>query len=112
LPRQYRREKIKHTDRESSCNKKVPICPAKPLHVKVNRSHRAKKGVNSPIGIRLAKTECMSDSKKQQKNRRDSIKDWRFQVLPRECSLRQFITSVIPVWRLLPFRGAYAPPGG
>jgi hypothetical protein len=46
----------------------------------------------------------MSGGKKQQKNTRDSIKDWRFQVLPPERSLRQFTTSVNPVWRLLPFR--------
>jgi hypothetical protein len=49
----------------------------------------------------------MSDSKKHQKNRRDSIKDWRFHVLPPERSLRQFTTSVNPVWRSLPFRVVY-----
>jgi hypothetical protein len=47
----------------------------------------------------------VTSRKKQQKNRRDSIKDWRFDVLPPERSLRQFATSVNPVWRLLSFTG-------
>lgn len=48
----------------------------------------------------------MTSRKKQQKNRRDSIKDWRFNIIP-ERSLRQFTTPVNPVLRLLPFRVAY-----
>src|ERR1035438_7013660 len=36
----------------------------------------------------------MSGGKEQQKNRRDSIKDWRFHVLPPERLPRQFTTSV------------------
>jgi len=47
----------------------------------------------------------VTSRKKQQKNRRDSIKDWRFDVLPPERSLRQVTTSVNPVWRLLSFTG-------
>jgi len=47
----------------------------------------------------------VTSRKKQQKNRRDSIKDWRFDVLPPEHSLRQVTTSVNPVWRLLSFTG-------
>jgi eukaryotic-like serine/threonine-protein kinase len=34
--RQYRREQIKHADRESGRHKKVPIRAVEPLHVKVN----------------------------------------------------------------------------
>jgi hypothetical protein len=49
----------------------------------------------------------MSGGKKQQKHRRDSIKDWRFQVLPPERSLRQLTTPLNPVWRLRPFRVVY-----
>jgi transposase InsO family protein len=41
----------------------------------------------------------MPDSKKQQKNRRDSIKDWRFHALPPEHSRTQFTTSVNLVLR-------------
>jgi hypothetical protein len=48
----------------------------------------------------------MSGSKEQQKNRTISVKDWRFDLLPPERSLREFTTSVNPVWRLLPFRVA------
>src|ERR1700747_2172524 len=36
----------------------------------------------------------MSGGKKQQKNRRDSVKNWRFQVLPPEHSRTQFTISV------------------
>jgi len=55
--------------------------------------------------------DWVNSRKKQQKNRRNSIKDWRFHVLPPERSLREFTTSVNPVWRLLPFRVVYGQPG-
>jgi hypothetical protein len=45
----------------------------------------------------------MSGSKEQKKDRSNSVKDWRFDLLPPERSLREFTTSVNPVWRLLPF---------
>jgi len=55
--------------------------------------------------------DWVNSRKKQQKNRRDSIKDSRFHVLPPERSLREFTTSVNPVWRLLPLRVVYGQTG-
>jgi hypothetical protein len=51
----------------------------------------------------------MSGGKKQQKNRRDSIKDWRFHVLPPETVCRAAVYYVNqPGLRLLPVRGLRA----
>ncbi len=77
------------------------------MRVKVDGAHYPKNRVRSPFGIILAKPKRMSGGKKQQKNRRDSVKNWRFQVLPPERSLRQLTTSVNEVWRLLPLRVVY-----
>jgi len=70
----------------------------------VDGAHEPKNRVRSPFRIILAKPKRMSGGKKQQKNSRDSIKDWRFQVLaPEQFTGRQFTTSVTLVWRLLSF---------
>jgi hypothetical protein len=86
LPRQCRREEIKYANRESGRDKQIPIRPAEPLHVKVKRPHGTKKRINSPCGVGLAKTNCMSHSKKHQKNRSNSIKNRRLHVLPPQSS--------------------------
>src|SRR5262249_39754842 len=46
-----------------------------PLHVEAYRSHGAKQPINSPSGVRLAKTKGMTDGKEQQQNTRNAIKD-------------------------------------
>src|SRR5258708_18334091 len=50
----------------------------------------------------------MAGGKKQQNNRRDSIKNSRFHACP--PAARQFTTSVNLVWRLVPFRVVYGQP--
>ena len=67
MPRQYRGEKIKHSDTKSSRYEKVPIGPAKPLHVEVNGPHGAKQRINSPCGVGLSKTKRVPGRKEQQK---------------------------------------------
>src|ERR1700749_2793956 len=52
----------------------------------MDRPHGDEKRVHSPVGVGLTKTKRVSDVKKQQENRSDSIKHRRFQVLPPEIN--------------------------
>ena len=74
-------------------NEEIPIAPAEPHDIEMNRAHRGNQRIRAPLRIRLTETKGVSDGKECQQASSDSIKHRWFQGLPPQEISEENITN-------------------